>query len=892
MYFPASTYRIQLNSSYTLNDLKSIIPYLRKLGISTVYGAPVTTATTGSTHGYDVINPDILNPEIGTQQQLEEISEQLKEYNMGWLQDIVPNHMAYAMDNKRLTDIFERGPQSPYYHYFDINWNHFDPKYKGKVMVPFIGKNLDDAIDSNEIKLVYKENDFFIDYYDNLYPIAIDTYGFIFSTAEDEQLNEQAENIYEHIHDTIEEWNSYKKNWLQQLKPFEQPLQKAVEKINEDKSLLRKLLSRQYYILTWYKVTEQEINFRRFFTVNSLICLRMEDEQVFNDYHQFIYHLYKGGLIQGLRIDHIDGLYNPQQYVQRLRRLFGENLYIIAEKILEYNEDLASDWNLQGTSGYEFLSFANQLLSSKAGSEKLLQFYKELVPGTPDYEEMVFQKKHHFLFDQMGGELENLLHLAEDLKVFAGEEYSKEALKKALGVLMASFPVYRIYPDRYPLNEIAVPIVNKAFDKASKYIGDAQQELQLLKDVFFTDGTKPEDANKLLFLMRLMQFTGPLAAKGVEDTTFYVYNPLISHNEVGDAPAQLGISIQDFHNKMISRRQNNPYSLNGTSTHDTKRGEDGRMRINVLAEMADEWIQQVNNWRQMNAPFIKTVNDKPAPSVNDEYFIYQSLIGSFPEDLQVTESYLERSLAFIQKALREAKVETTYTEPNTDYEEACKNFITAVLDSKNAFLQSFVPFLQQVIAYATIYSLEQVLVKITAPGIPDVYQGCELWDLSYVDPDNRRAIDYQCRMEALDTIIQKEQQGTEAVLSFIQQHKQEGREKLFVTYKALNFRNTHNKLFLQGAYIPVISNENVVAYARKYKDKWVLIAFPVNIKTITERKGGLLGEQAWSNDSLQLPEGAPTKWKNIFTNENVEGNKQMLLKEMFAKFPMALMAGE
>jgi len=343
MYFPSATYRIQLNSSYTLSDLKDVIPYLHKLGISTVYGAPITTATKGSTHGYDVVNPDILNPEIGTEAQLQQIAAQLQEYGMGWLQDIVPNHMAYSMDNTRMADVFERGPQSPFYNYFDINWDHYDPKYKGKVMVPFIGKDVDEAIDSNEIKLVYKENGFFIDYYDNLYPVAIDTYSFIFSFAEDEKLNERSEAIYEQMAVELSEWKKAKDEWLQQLKPFEQRIQKAVEKMNSDKALLRKLLSRQYYILTWYKVTEQEINFRRFFTVNSLICLRMEEEEVFHNYHQFIYRLYKNNLVQGLRIDHIDGLYNPQQYVQRLRKLFGEDLYIIAEKILEYNEDIAGD---------------------------------------------------------------------------------------------------------------------------------------------------------------------------------------------------------------------------------------------------------------------------------------------------------------------------------------------------------------------------------------------------------------------------------------------------------------------------------------------------------------------------------------------------------------------
>ncbi len=892
MYFPSSTYRIQLNSSYTFSDLKKIISYLHRLGISTVYGAPITTATKGSTHGYDVSNPDILNPEIGTVAQLEQMAVQLQEYGMGWLQDIVPNHMAFVMDNERLADVLERGPQSAYYNYFDINWNHPDPVYNGRLMVPFIGKDLDEAIDSNEVKLVYGDAGFHIAYVNAQYPVAADTYTIIFSSLQDEKLAALNEDLYAQLSADITAWNSYKKEWLQKLKPFESSVRESVEQINNNKSLLRQLLSRQYYILTWYKVTEQEINFRRFFTVNQLMCLRMEEEFVFGDYHRFIYNLYKKGLVQGVRIDHIDGLYHPQQYVQRLRSLFGGDCYIIAEKILEYNEDMARDWDLQGTSGYEFLSFTNQLLTSKEGGEKVLSFYKELVPATKNYEELVFDKKHHFLYDQMGGELQNLLQMVADLKIFEEEKYNKEDLQKALGVLMACFPVYRIYPDGYPINEIAVPIVQQAFQKAAAHLGeDAKQELDLLESVFFADGAGPGDGNKLLFLMRLMQFTGPLAAKGVEDTTFYVYNPLISHNEVGDSPFQLGVDTAAFHDKMVSRKQNNPYSLNATSTHDTKRGEDARMRINVLAEMTGEWTQAVNNWRMANTPYIKMIDNKPAPSTNDEYFIYQSLLGAFPEDLQVTDAFIERSHAFIQKALREAKVATTYDAPNTGYEDACKDFISAILSSNHTFLQSFIPFLQSVIEYAIVYSLEQVLVKITAPGIPDIYQGCELWDLSYVDPDNRRPVDYECRISALDSIIQKESESTEALLSFIQKHKQEGREKLFVTYKALNYRNAHNDLFLEGGYLPVSGNDNVVAYARKRDDQWALIVFPVNIKAITDSAGTLLGEKAWSNSTLQLPADAPAQWKNVFTNEIVATDKSLLLKEVFAKFPVALLEG-
>ncbi len=670
-----------------------------------------------------------------------------------------------------------------------------------------------------------------------------------------------------------------KQEWLQDAGDFQSDIKQSVNNVNASKAKLRKLLNRQHYILTWYKVTDQEINFRRFFTVNQLICLRMEDEFVFSDYHRFIYELYQKGLVQGLRIDHIDGLYNPQQYITRLRQLFGEDCYIIAEKILEYNEDVASDWKMQGTSGYEFLSYTNQLLTSKSGSEKILAFYKELVPQTGDYADMVFEKKHSFLHTQMGGELENLMHYAEELNVFENETFEREKLKEALGVFMACFPVYRIYPDKYPLHPESMPLVEEAFEKAEQRAGNTAAEISLLKAVFYADGTKAGDDNKLLFLMRLMQFTGPLAAKGVEDTTFYVYNPLISHNEVGDSPSQLGITIQGFHDKMLSRQQNNRYSLNGTSTHDTKRGEDGRLRINALAAMPDEWIQMVNTWRQINTPFVKTVNNRPAPSTNDEYFIYQSLIGAFAEDLTVTDSFIERTHAFLVKALREAKVETTYDAPNAEYEEACKNFVSSILDGNAAFLDSFVPFLEKVIHISTLYSLAQTVIKITAPGIPDIYQGCELWDVSYVDPDNRRPVDYECRQQNLDEIVELEKSGAEAVLPFIRQHKKEGREKLYVTYKTLNLRTKENDLFLEGEYVPLqTSNDSIVAYARKKENKWIIVVIPFDEAAMQQEKA-----------TISLPTGAPAQWSNIFTGETVDSNNELHAEVILKLFPVAVL---
>ncbi len=878
MYLPSSTYRVQLNSSYTFSQLQSILDYLDKLGISTIYASPITTAIKGSTHGYDVCNPDAVNPEIGTEEELENIARTLSAKRMGWLQDIVPNHMAFITDNDRLMDVMERGASSPYHSYFDINWNHFDPVYRGKLMVPFIGKDLNNAIADNEIKVVW-EHGIFLSYFDAKYPVAADSLSFIFSNPDNRKTKEHTDIFLQKLNSNKEEWTAARQEWLTGLESEAEAIQAALDTINQDKALLRKFIDKQHYFLTWFKITESEIDFRRFFTVNQLICLRMEDEFVFDDYHRYVHQLYSKGLVQGLRIDHIDGLYHPQQYVDRLRQRFGEDCYLIAEKILEYNEDISRDWKLQGTSGYEFLSFTNQLLTDKTGAEKLLSFYKELVPQPSSYEDIVFEKKHHFLLTQMGGELQNLLHLAGELNIFKKDTFDKDKLAEALAILMASFPVYRIYPDAYPLHSEALQIAQKAFSKAEAKNGDAQHEMSLLKTVFTADGTEPEDANKLLFLMRLMQFTGPLAAKGVEDTTFYVYNPLISHNEVGDSPSQLGISIPDFHNKMKSRQQNNPYSLNATSTHDTKRGEDGRMRINALAALADEWIQNVNHWRQINTPFISLVNSKPAPSTNDEYFIYQSLIGAFPEDLKVTEAFTSRTMAFIEKALREAKVETTYGAPNAEYEEACKHFISSLLDEQHPFLQSFVSFLEKVINIATLYSLIQTIIKITAPGIPDIYQGCELWDVSYVDPDNRRPVDYECRIRNLNEIMEKEKEGTNAVLSFIHQYKKEGREKLYATYKTLNLRRSYNDVFLDGDYIPLsTSDDGLIAYARKKNNQWIIVVVPLQEEIIQAK-----------DLSVVLPGDAPNEWQNIYTNETLQADGLLKLQNSLQQFPVAVL---
>jgi (1->4)-alpha-D-glucan 1-alpha-D-glucosylmutase len=895
MNFPSSTYRVQLNSKYPFKELKKIIEYLDKLGISTIYAAPITTAIHDSSHGYDVSDPNQINPEIGTLSELKDLSIQLKELNMTWLQDIVPNHMTFASTNHWLMDVMERREYSPYHKSFDINWNHPDPAIKGKIMVPILGNSMDQCIESGEIKLGWTDQGFYVSYFDNQFPLSISAITILISNLQKDIAAsillekakifvKQAGILY------LDEWQMFKKSFILSLWTDKQrrlQINQCIEKINADKKLLKRLLESQFYLLAPWQVSEKEMDYRRFFTVNSLICLRMEDEAVFNSYHELIHSLCKEGLIQGVRIDHIDGLYHPQQYVARLRKLMGDDCYIIAEKILEYNEDLARDWNLQGTSGYEFLSFTNRLLTDKEGCEKILSFYKALVPETKPYQDIVYEKKFSFLHSQMGGELDNLMTLLKELKLTDNANLEEESIKKALGILMSSFPVYRIYPDRFPINEEGMQLVNKAFEQAILKAGAFTKELAFLRSLFEEGEDKTMANNKMKFIMRLMQFTSPLAAKGVEDTTFYVYNPLISHNEVGDSPNQLAITIEDFHQKMISRQRNNPYSLNATSTHDTKRGEDARMRINVLPELADEWHELIIMWQNMNECYIKQVKGRNAPSVNDTHFIYQSLIGSFPEDLKVTDTFMDRTKEFIIKALREAKVETTYANPNIQYEEACVDFIHSILKKDHYFLDSFLPFLQKVISKASVYSLVQSVLKITAPGIPDIYQGSELWELSYVDPDNRRPVDFEFRIKMLDEIIEKSKVSPEAVLSYVKEKRNQGAEKLFVTWKTLSLRRDLNDLFLKGEYVPFIipnGEEKVIAYARFFINDWIIVVLPVGIAK-TNTTGN-----SYKNLTLQLLHPLPSQWRDIFTNKIIDGKNNILsIDELFSAFPIAVL---
>ncbi len=658
-----------------------------------------------------------------------------------------------------------------------------------------------------------------------------------------------------------------------------------MEDINASEADLRRILDLQYYEPVHWKKTEEKINYRRFFTINDLICLRMEDPEVFKNYHSFIKELVEAGFIDGLRIDHIDGLFDPLGYLELLRDLVGRDFYIIIEKILEWDEKLPKHWPVQGTSGYAFLAAVNQLFTQTGAEESFSEKYHSLNPEEEQYEDLVYHQKLFILWERMGGEFRNLWNLAQQLDLIA-EEQRTTSHKNALGAFLAAFPVYRIYPEEFPLKKKQREIIEQAFKTALEHGKHLEAELRLLKNIFLGE-TKNDRDNMFFFLQRCQQFTGPLAAKGVEDTTFYIFNRLISHNEVGDSPENFGLDIPGFHERMKRRNEEFPLSINATATHDTKRGEDARMRINVLSELGQEWFDKVDEW----IGICNELCPGNVPDANEKYFIFQMLTGAFPFDLETGEEFLERSKAYLEKALREAKIHSSWAEPNEVYENEVFQFLEKLLQEE-AFLSSFLPFQKKLIAYGAIKSLGQSLLKITSPGIPDVYQGTELWDLSYVDPDNRRPVDYNLRKQYLSEITGISKEEIKPYLKQLKERFSSGKIKMYCLFKALEERRKFPEILEKGEYISIEVKEpfkdKVLAFGRKYNDQWSLTVVPVMVTDLfTEQLA--LEKHFLEQPVLELPKELSGKWKNVYTGEVLDSPEEWTGKRLFADFPVVLL---
>lgn len=898
MYNPVSTYRLQFKKAFSFNDFELNIPYLQKLGIQTIYASPIFESTCGSEHGYDVLNPHRLNPEIGTKEQLQNISQQLKQKEMGWLQDIVPNHMAYDTHNKWLMDVLEKGKRSQYASYFDIIWK--SKVYDGKLMVPFLGSTLEETIEKGELKLSLNENGVFLNYYNSNYPVHAGTYSSILH--QQKRLSAEVKQIIKEITDVekIEDTKAYSGKWkkLKTRLLTDERLHKiwpsSIDGINNNKDELIRIAGAQYYQLCYWQQSDDQINFRRFFTINGLICLNIHNENVFADYHHLIGQLSEEAIFNGLRVDHIDGLFDPTTYLDRLRELSGAETCIIVEKILESGESLPHQWNIQGSTGYDFLSLVNNVFTNKRNEAAFTNFYRQLTMDRKSVHQYLHEKKSAILFNYMHGELENLYQLLLQLKLADKKQLScvhPDDLKIAIAEFLIQCPVYRYYGNHFPLDEPEASDVQNILNRMKKSGETETKAVTTLEKIFLqTPQVNNDDYNNRAarFYQRCMQFSGPLMAKGVEDTLMYTYNRFIAHNEVGDSPKSFGISADEFHNAMRERQESWPLSLNATSTHDTKRGEDVRARLNVLSDIPGEWFNAVNEWQQQTESF----KQNNFPDKNDEYLIYQSLIGNYPMPGQDEDNFEQRFTAFLLKALREAKHHSNWAKPGEEYELATKEFAKKLLNKNNGFWKSFESFHASFVDFGIVNSLSQLLLKFSCPGVPDTYQGCELWDLSFVDPDNRRAVDFEKRNQWLNEFFEKEKDP--GFLLQLWKERYNGKIKLWLTHQLLKWRKSQKDFLQQAEYIPLqvdgTYKKNILAFARRHKQNLFITVVPLHLAELSKAQGKSITELDWKDTGVLLPGKLTGGIENILTGANFE--ERINVKEIFSQFPVALLKAQ
>lgn len=925
MHIPKATYRIQFNYLFDFAAAKKVVRYLSELGISDIYAAPIFKARKSSMHGYDIVDPNQINPELGGCEGFETLIAELKSRNMHWLQDIVPNHMAYDSENRILMDVLEKGKCSRYFKFFDIDWNHPHESLNGRLLAPFLGRFYAESLEEGQIRLQYDEEGLSVCYYELKFPLNLKSYTVVFTynikSLEDElgannpdlvkflgfinfigsmpaeKQNDEVDVHLKHAKKML--WDFYTQN--EHIRKF---MDTNVAFFNGKKGLpasfdsLDCLLHEQFFRLSFWKVAAEEINYRRFFNVNRLISLKVEDWEVFDYVHELTFRFIREGKFTGLRIDHVDGLYDPAAYLKRLKENAGD-IYIVVEKILDFKEHLPRSWNVEGTTGYDFLNRLNGIFCRKEGEKEFTRLYYKVTGLHTSYEELVCDKKRMFIGRHMAGNIDNL---AQEMKrVTFQDRYGKDitlyGLKRALVEIMAVFPVYRTYISQGVFRESDRKYFKEAFEKARKNSPRFEYEINFIEKFLLFDSGKIIDSDLKEkfshFIMIFQQYTAPLMAKGFEDTVLYIYNKLISLNEVGGNPSRFSVSLKDFHSFCEYRR----HSLNATSTHDTKRGEDVRARINVLSEIPKEWKYHLINWIRINKPKKRFINKAYAPDANDEYFLYQTLIGTFPFSMLEFGTFNERIREYIRKAVREAKVHTAWIKPDIEYEEACMGFVDSILEQSedNRFLREFVPFQKKVAFFGILNSLSQKLVAITSPGVPDFYQGTELWDFSLVDPDNRRPVDFKKRESFLTDIKERLRSGSETLIEELLRYKEDGRIKLFLIYKVLKARGQYTDVFEKGRYVPLKTEGKfkncVIAYARQDGNCWA-ITFAGRFFTSLAKEGVLpLTESVWEDTSVILPKGGPVSWKNVITDEKIEGGGSLLVGKIFNSFPAALIIG-
>lgn len=930
MRVPVATYRLQFTPDFGFDAAALIAPYLAELGISDIYASPILTPRQGSQHGYDVVDAHVISPELGGLKRFETLAQFLRQKNMGWVQDIVPNHMAFNSQNRILMDVLENGPDSPYHEFFDIDWNHLYEGIRGRLLAPFLGKFYGECLESGELQLRYSEQGLSVHYYDFRFPIRIESYYRVL-TYDLGRLRAQIERTHPHFvkllgvlyllkyipsgkegrerYDQI----SFIKQMLSELWSGSLEVRKFIEEnirifngeVGKPESfdLLDSLLDEQFFRLSYWKVGNEELNYRRFFTINDLISLRNEDTKVFDFTHELILKLVEEGKISGLRIDHIDGLYDPAQYLHRLRER-APYAYLVVEKILEHGEQLPVNWPCQGTSGYDFLGVVNGLFCQADAEAEFTRIYHSFIGNATSCETLINCNKRMIVDKHLAGDIDNLAHLLKRIseRYRYASDFTLYGLQMALIEIMVLFPVYRTYINRAGVSRADQECIHQIIAQARINLPSFRNELAFVERFMrleFDEHMAAEDKDQWLhFMMRLQQFTGPLMAKGVEDTVFYVYNRLLSLNEVGAGPLQFGINIDEFHAFNQKRVACWPHAMNASATHDTKRGEDARARLNVLSEIPAEWEQHLWQWREINLERKTPAGGRLMPENDDEYLLYQALLGAYPFDLDEYPDFIERIKAYLIKATREAKTHTNWMEPNSQYEDALLAFAERVMEpgKENPFLQAFLPLQRRIQHYGILNSLSQTLLKITMPGLPDFYQGAELWDLSLVDPDNRRPVNFERRVALLKIIQNRIGDNILQLMSELLAAPEDGRIKLFLIFRVLQARQAAPELFQHGAYqkLTVIGSlkSHVVAFARTLGEQRALVISPRLPVSLVKDGEYPLGEAVWHETRVLPPASSRLRWRDALSGQIVQGEEALWLREVFQYFPVAFLVSE
>lgn len=961
---PRATYRLQFNSHFTFIEAAQIVDYLDQLGISHCYASPYLKARPGSPHGYDIIDHNALNPEIGREADFERFVIELKSRGMGQILDIVPNHMGVmGSDNLWWLDVLENGPSSAYAQYFDIDWFPANERHYGKVVLPVLGDHYGTVLENGELKLAFDcmRGEFSVFYYNHRFPVDPCEYARILGYglerlgarmgAEHPQvlqyqslvtafghLPRQMDTTPEKIAERSRDKEIYKQHLTGMVAASADVAQSIDEIVTEFNGgsnqldryrALHELLEAQAYRLAYWRVASDEINYRRFFDINDLAALRTEITTVFEATHRYIGELLATGRVDGLRLDHTDGLYDPVQYFHRLQQMAtnllapvtspdeteSAPLYVVVEKILAAHEHLPEQWPVSGTTGYDFMNLCNGLFVDGNAADRMDRVYHGFIEHRLDFEELRYLSKRRMMRMSMTGELSVLAHHLANIARYDRRtcDYTTNSLRQALADVVACFPVYRTYvsaeevsPDDTRHVDWAIGLAKKRSQSADLGVFDFIREV-LLK--LRAEGQGPEYQELVTsFAMKFQQYTSPVMAKGMEDTTFYLYNRLVSLNEVGGDPRRFGVPINGFHHAIQDRMKRFPHAMLATSTHDSKRSEDVRARINVLTEMPDEWEEMMTRWSRINQSLTRTVDDRFAPSRNDQYLLYQTLIGAWPlEELDETgrKAFCDRIERYMLKAIREAKAHTSWLNPNSEYEDAVIAFVQGLIGegSNKRFLASFLSFQRRIARLGMFNSLSQTVLKLTVPGVPDIYQGTEIWDFSLVDPDNRRKVNYGWR-QAMLTSLKEEFGETSSIekVSRLLGNMKDARIKLFLAWKTLTLRRTHEQLFRNGDYQPLKVEgrraQHVIAFARQWGNEQLLVIVPRLFYPLVKRDTAPpIGQNIWRDTCIELPGSfAGLRWHNVYTGERLDvpltSDQAVLeLAKVLQHFPYGLLVG-